>query len=84
MILDHAFSLGFGKTMNYQNSCFISTGMIQYKKIGQDYTLKKESCNRIELILDTDDNSEIKKAVSKLMEFHPHQDPAYEYYRIER
>ncbi len=81
------FSIGVGKFDNYEECCFESLGVGQFKPvaganphIGKLNTLERVSEYKVEMICS---DALIRHAVKTLKEVHPYEEVAYEVFKME-
>lgn len=82
------FSIGVGKYENYEECCFETLGIGQFKPVneanpflGEVNKLEKLSEYKIEMICK---ETLIKKAISVLKDVHPYEEVAYEVFKLEK
>ncbi|KAM9985739.1 hypothetical protein ACTFIZ_012387 [Dictyostelium cf. discoideum] len=81
------FKIGAGKIGNYQESCFVTKVVGQFRpiigakpSIGQIDKLEYVDEYKVEMVCE---DELINIAIKSLKESHPYEEPAYEVYKIE-
>lgn len=82
------FNVGAGRFSNYDQVCWQTLGVGQFRPlqgsqphIGQHNTLEQVSEYKVEMICEDD---LLTKAIAALLEAHPYEEPAYEFYPVNR
>ena len=86
-VLDSLFEVGLGKTLKYEQACFISKGIFQFRPkyeseayIGKTRGLYKNQEYKVEMLCP---EGLLEKAKEVLKKNHPYEEPAFEIFKIE-